>query len=110
MDAIGARHRSVLSLMNPRAAHFGAEEVDLRKVNFPPELLASIPAELARRYRVLPVFNSPHELRLALADPSDLDLVDSLNHLLKRHIQLCVAEASQLDEFIERLYGHEDRA
>lgn len=26
--------------MNPRAAHFGAEEVDLRKVTFTPELLA----------------------------------------------------------------------
>jgi hypothetical protein len=40
--------------MNPRAAHFGAEEVDLRKVTFTPELLAYVPAEYARLYRVLP--------------------------------------------------------
>ncbi len=93
--------------MNPRAAHFGAEEVDLSKVVFTPDLLASIPAEFARRYRVLPVFNSPQSLRLALADPSDLDAVDSLHHLLKRDLELCIAEASQLDEFIARLYGRE---
>ena len=93
--------------MNPRAAHFGAEEVDLRKVKFAPELLARVPATLARRYRVLPVSSSPGEMRLALADPSDLDAMDSLHHLLRSDLELCVADASQLDEFIERLYGGE---
>ena len=93
--------------MNPRAGHFGADDVDLTKVAFTPELLACVPAESARRYRVLPVFNSPSMLRLALADPSDLDAIDSLHHLLRRDLELCVAEASQLDEFIQRLYGRE---
>ena len=96
--------------MNPRAMHFGAEEVDLRNVLFTAELLACVPAELAQRYRVLPVFNSPRMLRLALADPSDLDAIDSLHHLLQRDLELCVAEATQLDEFIERLYHSEGRA
>lgn len=93
--------------MNPRAAHFGAEEVDLRQVTFSPELLACVPAASARRYRVLPISSSPDKLRLALADPSDLDAIDSLHHLLHRNLELCVAEESQLNEFIERLYGRE---
>jgi len=96
--------------MNPRAAHFGAEEVDLSKVSFTPELLARVPAELARRYRVLPVLSSPGELRLAVSDPSDLDAIDSLHHSLHCDLELCVAEAGQLDEFIERLYGGEASA
>ena len=96
--------------MNPRAAHFGADEVDLTNVSFTPELLASVPAESVRRYRVLPIFSSPNTLTLALADPSDLDAIDSLHHLLHRDLELRVAEASQLDEFIERLYGREGRA
>ena len=95
--------------MNSRAAHFGADEVDLRSVAFTAELLACVPAESARRYRVLPIFSSRTKLRLALADPSDLDAIDSLHHLLRRDLELCVAEASQLDEFIERLYGREGR-
>jgi len=93
--------------MNPRAAHYGADEVDLRKVAFTPELLACVPPEAARRYRVLPIFSSPGKLRLALADPSDLDAIDSLCHLLHRDLELCVAESGQLDEFIGRLYGQE---
>jgi hypothetical protein len=96
--------------MSPRAAHFGADEVDLRNISFTPELLACVPAGAARRYRVLPVSSSPSKLRLALADPSDLDAIDSLQHLLRRDLELCVAEASQLDEFIERFYGREGEA
>ena len=104
-----ARDADLTLAMNPQAAHFGAEEVDLREVAFTPELLACVPAECARRYRVLPVFSTPGRLRLALADPADLDVIDSLTHLLRGELELCVAEASQLGEFIERLYGREGR-
>ncbi len=93
--------------MNPLAKHFGAEEIDLRNVQFTAELLASVPARLARRYRVVPVFNSPRVLRIALADPVEIDTIDALAHLLGRELELCVAEASQLDEFVNRLYGSE---
>ena len=95
--------------MNPRAEHFGADEIDLRSVRFTPELLACVPAELARKHRVLPVSNSAQQLRIAVADPSEIDAIDSPNHFLKRDLEMCVAEASQLDEFIERLYGSESK-
>jgi hypothetical protein len=91
--------------MNPKAAHFGAEEVDLRNVQFTAELLACVPPHIARRYRVLPVSVSPQTLRIAVADPADLATIDALNHLLSRELDLCVSEASQIDEFIEGLYG-----
>ena len=93
--------------MNPRAAHFGAEEIELRNVVFTPVLLACVPAELARRYQVLPVFSSDRLMRVALADPSDLEALDALSHFFGRPVEICVAETSQLDEFISRLYGSE---
>ena len=95
--------------MNPRAAHFGAEEVDLKGVTFTRDLLASVPAALARRCRVLPVSISEGKLVLALSDPSDLDAIDSVQHALKREVVLQVAEARQIDEFIRRLYGDESK-
>ena len=90
--------------MNPRAEHFGAEEVDLRKVVFTPELLACVPAELARRYRVLPVGASGRDLRIAIADPSDLDAIDAVHDVVQRDVELVVAEESQIEEFITRFY------
>lgn len=95
--------------MNLRATHFGAEEVNLEEVRFTAELLACVPAEAARRYRVLPIRNSPDKLLVAIADPSDLDAVDSLPDLVQRDLELCVAESGQLDDFIARLYGEEEK-
>jgi type IV pilus assembly protein PilB len=90
-----------------RAEHFGAMEIDLRDVQFTAELLARVPAEHARRYQVLPVSSIPGRLCLALADPSDLAAIDATSKLIEADLEVWVADAKQLDEFIERLYGSE---
>ena len=94
-----------MNIRRLRADHFGAKQIDLRDVQFTPELLARVPAEHARRYQVLPVSSSPGRLCLALADPSDLAAIDATQKLLDADLEICVADAKQLDEFIERLYG-----
>ena len=93
--------------MNPRAAHFGAEEVDLRDIAFNRELLALIPAEFARRHLILPLLDSPDRVVVATADPSDLGAIDALHARLQRVVEICVADESQLHEFIGRLYASE---
>jgi hypothetical protein len=92
--------------MNP-AQHFGAEEVDLGNINFTSDLLAYVPAEVARRCRVLPLCSLPATLVLAVADPSDLESMDLAQRLLQRELEWYVADAKQLDEYINRLYGFE---
>jgi hypothetical protein len=42
-----------------------------------------------------------------LADPSDLAAIDATSKLIEADLEVCVADAKQLDEFIERLYGSE---
>ena len=93
--------------MNARAAHFGAEEVDLRDIAFNRELLALIPAEFARRHLILPVLDSPDRVVVAMADPSDLAAIDELHSRLQRDVEICVADESQLHEFVGRLYATE---
>jgi hypothetical protein len=102
--ASGAAPVSFIVAMNPRAEHFGAEEVNLRNVVFTPELLACVPAELVLRHRVLPVGASHRHLRIAIADPSDLDAIDALASVVQRDVELVVAEETQIEEFIARLY------
>lgn len=85
-------------------ANFGAEHIDLSNVQFTPELLSCIPAGMVQKLRVLPVFRSETQLGIAMADPSDLNPVDTLAHHLNCEICLYVADACQLAAFIERLY------
>ena len=88
--------------------NFGVEKINLVDVNFTPELLCCIPAPTARAFGVLPIFSGPSGLIVALADVN-LVVIDSLFQTLHRELEFRVAERHQLDEFIERHYGHEDR-
>ena len=88
-----------------RAAELGAEFVDLATVQFTPSLLRCVPADLARRYRVLPVAESGRCLAIVTSDPADLPALDGLHSALAREIELRVADESQIDSFIKRLYG-----
>lgn len=90
--------------MNPRAEHFGAEEVDLRKIVFTRELLACVPADIARRHRVVPVQGSRRQVRIAIADPSDFDALESVQTAVQREVEVVVADERQIAEFIPRLY------
>jgi len=93
-----------------RAEHFGTEVVDLATVQFTPSLLRCIPRELARKYRALPVAESDRRITIAISDPADLDALDGLCSALDREIELCVADESQIDSFIEQLYGDDEPA
>src|SRR5262245_28723445 len=66
-----------------KAAHFGAEVVNLNELKIEDEIISTIPRNIAKKYRVVPVFKHDNTLTVALADPSDLDTIDSLNHLLR---------------------------
>ncbi len=89
--------------------NFGAESIDLAHVHFTPELLRCIPAATARSFRVLPIFSGPSGLVVALADVKNLEVIDSLFQTLHRELEFRVAERDQLEEFIKRHYGDEDK-
>ena len=91
-----------------KAAHFGAEVVNLNDVKISDEVIAMIPRHIARKYRVVPVFRHENSLTVALADPSDLDTIDSLTHLLHLEINLQVASEADIEDHqnVELLEGN----
>ncbi len=88
-----------------KAAHFGAEVVNLRDLKIPDEIIAAIPRHIARKYRVVPVFRHENTLTVALADPSDLDTIDSLTHLLQMEVNLQVASEPDIEAALSRYYA-----
>src|SRR5207244_4503689 len=46
---------------------------------------------------------------VALADPSDLDTIDTLNHLLPKPVEVKVAMESQIQSALDRFYGEESK-
>ena len=91
-----------------KAAHFGVEMVNLGEMRLADEVISAIPRHVAKRYRVVPVHRHANHIAVALSDPSDLDTVDSLHHLLKAEIELRVASEADIDAALSKYYGAGD--
>jgi type IV pilus assembly protein PilB len=87
------------------AAQAGMDTISLRTHTIPPEVIQTIPRQLARRYKVIPVFARTGSIAIALSDPTDLDIVDSLHYALKCEIEPMVAPKDEIEEALTRYYG-----
>ncbi len=91
-----------------KAAHFGSEVVHLSDINVEDDAIAAVPRHIATKYNVVPVFKTPDSLTVALSDPSDLDTIDSLHHLLNQELVVQVATPGEIETAISRYYGKTD--
>ena len=91
-----------------KAAHFGAEYVPLGELRIPDDVLALVRRDVAKRFNVVPVRKEEHGLVVAMADPSDLDTLDGLQHTLNMEIIPAVATPEDIEAAIAKLYGVRD--
>ncbi len=64
-----------------KAAHFGAEVVNLQSLKIEDEVISIVSRDIARKYRVIPVFKTEDKVAVAIADPSDLNTIDTLTDI-----------------------------
>ncbi len=88
-----------------KAAHFGAEVVNLSGMKIEDNVIAAVPRHVAKKYRVVPIYLHESSLTVAVADPSDLATIDSLTHLLNKEIVLQVASEQDIEAALSRYYG-----
>ncbi len=87
------------------ATEYGMERFDLRDYKIPPEVVAAVPPEIARRYQIVPVMKNESALTIAMADPSDLESLDSLRYILKGDVQGVVASQKEISDALNYYYG-----
>ncbi len=88
-----------------KAAQFGAEVIQLGGLKIPDDVISIIPRHIAKKYRVVPVFKSDGKVAVAIADPSDLNTIDTLTHLLNAEIELRVASEADIEAALNKYYG-----
>jgi general secretion pathway protein E/type IV pilus assembly protein PilB len=97
-----------VDLAQAKAAHFGYEFVNLKEMRLTDDVIAAVPRHMAKRYRAIPVAKHDHNVTIALADPSDLDVVDSLQRMLNADVELRVATDEDIDAALNKYYGAAD--
>jgi type IV pilus assembly protein PilB len=78
--------------------------VTINERNIPPEAIQAVPAKTARMYQCLPVGMDNGSLQVALVDPLNPARVDELTYVLKRDVQVVVADPGAIEKTIEKFY------
>jgi len=79
--------------------------VDLAHLPISPDVFDSVPDEVAKRFRAVPISDDGVYLTMAVADPLDFEVLDSLPHMLNREIHTVCATASAIAQVIHQNYG-----
>jgi type IV pilus assembly protein PilB len=91
-----------------QADYLGTEVVSLSDRQLTPEILKAVPASTARMYQCLPVGVFGNTVQIALVDALDPARVDELGFVIKKDLQLVVADPAQIQKAIEKNYGDEE--
>ena len=94
-------------LVQAKAQLYNIPYVDLTTIPVSPASLASLPSEVAGRFKVFPISVDHKEksLTLAMADPLDLSAIEFIEQKTGLHVKPRAAEAAQIDDFIQNRYS-----
>jgi type IV pilus assembly protein PilB len=83
------------------AEQFGYEYVDLSDVTLDTELLASLPGDLSVRNQLVPLERRDDGLVVAIADPTNVQVLDQLELQLGLKLILRIAPHNQIERLLE---------
>ncbi|MFC1462826.1 type II secretion system ATPase GspE [Verrucomicrobiota bacterium] len=96
-----------LDVLSALADQFGMDMVSLREQEVPRNVLDVVPVEVARRYRIVPVYTNGDTVTVAVSDPLDFDTLDSLRFILKCNVEGVVTTRSEIKVALDRYYAVE---
>jgi type IV pilus assembly protein PilB len=92
-------------LVDVLSAQLDIQHVVLENFNFNKVLVKAIPEELARRYKVIPLFEKDGVLTIAMADPTNLRTIDHLKFKTGKQIDPVIAEEKSITSAIDKNYA-----
>ena len=82
------------------AQQFGLDYVSLDTTSISPEASKTIPEEIIRKHNIIPLGTNNGRLKVAVGDPSDLEMIDAIRFRLNTEPQFCVASPSRIRSII----------
>lgn len=101
---IGLRFLSENTLLATLARQLGCEIVDLNAAPPDPDVLRVVPSEFALRHQLLPLAQTDHMIRVAMADPLDIQSIDDLRLLTGFSVEAVLASPSDIRRAVEQFY------
>jgi type IV pilus assembly protein PilB len=102
---VGLGYLKDQELVDFLSKHFGVPAVDLSQIKIDAAVIKIIPAELARKYTVLPVSKAAARLTVAMTDPTNVFALDDIKFMTGYTVEPVVASEEALRTAIDRFYG-----
>ena len=91
-------------MLSMLAQQYGMEMMYLDDYDIPFEVIDSLKNDYARYYQVVPVYKEDSVLTVAMADPTDVEKLDTLRYLLGGNVDAVIAPEHQILEALDRYY------
>ena len=85
--------------------HFGVPSVDLSQIDVSESVIQIIPADVARKYTILPVSKTGARVTIAMIDPTNVFALDDIKFMTGYDVEPVVASDPALRAAIDRYYG-----
>jgi type IV pilus assembly protein PilB len=90
------------------ARQMNIDFLNLNDMTIPLEVLTTIPETIVRSHNLLPIQLEGNKLRITMADPLDVFIIDEVNHQTGYEVEVAISSESQIEAAIRHYYGTSD--
>ena len=98
-------HITENQLVEALSQHFGVPSVDLTEIDIDEVVVKIIPADIARKYTIVPVSKAGATVTVAMLDPSNVFAMDDVKFMTGYKVEPVVAAETGIRGAIDRYYG-----
>jgi len=98
-------HLTEKQLVDSLAQHFKVPAVELNGMDVDEAVLKIIPADLARKYTIIPVSKTGATITVAMIDPTNVFAMDDVKFMTGYRVEPVVASETGIRAAIDRYYG-----
>src|SRR5574337_474795 len=92
-------------LMTFLSKQYGVPYVDLSKFEINSAVIKHIPADVAQKYRIMPINRAGATITIAMVDPSNIFAIDDIKFMTGYNVEAVVATEGAIVEAIKKYYG-----
>ena len=92
-------------LLSFLSAQYRVPSVKLSKMEINPNVIKLIPSSIAKKYFIIPVNRIGPKLTMAMADPSNIIVIDEVKFMTGFNVEPVVASEAEIIDAIKKYYG-----
>jgi type IV pilus assembly protein PilB len=92
-------------LLSFLSAQYRVPSVKISKMEINPSVIKLIPSSLSKKYFIIPINRMGPKLTLAMADPSNIVVIDEIKFMTGFNVEPVVASETEIIDAIKKYYG-----